>query len=58
MANPLVVMVEIARQALLPTAPAIMPTERLWVLAVAWAVIVGIGGFIYFWKGEQEYGRG
>ncbi len=58
MANPLVVFIEIARQALLPTAPAIMPTSTLWILGVGWAAVIGTGGFIYFWLGEQEYGRG
>jgi teichoic acid transport system permease protein len=58
LANPLVVYVEIARQALLPSAPVIMSNATLWTLAVGWAAVMGVFGFVYFWLGEQEYGRG
>ena len=40
------------------SAPLASPVPKLWLLAVAWAVLIGIGGFVYFWRGEQEYGRG
>jgi teichoic acid transport system permease protein len=30
----------------------------LWLLGTGWAVLVAVGGFLYFWRGEQEYGRG
>ncbi|MGW0738280.1 ABC transporter permease [Streptomyces sp. NPDC002851] len=26
--------------------------------ALGWALLAGIGGFIYFWKAEERYGRG
>lgn len=29
-----------------------------WPMLVFWAVVVGIGGFMYFWKAEEQYGRG
>ena len=61
LANPLVVYVEIARQALLVPQPhdvQVLSTSTSWLLATAWAVVMGVGGFIYFWLGEQEYGRG
>jgi teichoic acid transport system permease protein len=58
LANPLLVYIELARLALLETAPIASPPERLWLMGAAWAVVVGIGGFVYFWRGEQEYGRG
>ncbi len=57
-ANPLLVYIELARHALMESAPLASPVPKLWVLAVAWAVLIGIGGFVYFWRGEQEYGRG
>jgi teichoic acid transport system permease protein len=25
---------------------------------VIWALLLGVGGFIYFWKAEEQYGRG
>jgi teichoic acid transport system permease protein len=56
--NPLLVYIELARDALLDTAPIASSSTKLWILGVCWALVVGIGGFIYFWQGEQEYGRG
>ncbi|GGM05098.1 MULTISPECIES: ABC transporter permease [Micromonospora] len=57
--NPALVYIELARMSLLESAPLLnsSPTQ-LWLVAVGWAVLMGIGGFIYFWRGEQEYGRG
>jgi teichoic acid transport system permease protein len=31
---------------------------QLWLTGLGWAVVVGVLGFIYFWRGEKEYGRG
>ncbi|NES15516.1 MULTISPECIES: ABC transporter permease [Micromonospora] len=57
--NPLLVYIELARYALLEQAPLLNESlVQLWLVAVAWAVVAGVGGFIYFWRGEQEYGRG
>jgi teichoic acid transport system permease protein len=25
---------------------------------LGWALLVGVGGFVYFWKAEEQYGRG
>nr|WP_312866199.1 ABC transporter permease [Streptomyces boluensis] len=30
----------------------------MWALALGWAVVLGVGGFVYFWKAEESYGRG
>jgi teichoic acid transport system permease protein len=30
----------------------------LWLEAIAWTLLVGIGGYVYFWRGEKGYGRG
>jgi teichoic acid transport system permease protein len=57
-ANPLLVYIELARHSLMEDAPLASPEPRLWLLAVAWAIVVGALGFVYFWRGEQEYGRG
>ncbi|MEH1166233.1 ABC transporter permease [Micromonospora sp. CPCC 205539] len=57
--NPLLVYIELARYALLEQAPLLNESvTQLWLVAVGWAVVAGVGGFIYFWRGEQEYGRG
>ncbi|SCG72760.1 ABC transporter permease [Micromonospora coxensis] len=57
--NPMLVYIELARHALLEQAPVLNGSlVQLWLVALAWALVTGIGGFIYFWRGEQEYGRG
>ncbi|HEU5110078.1 MAG TPA: ABC transporter permease [Micromonosporaceae bacterium] len=56
--NPMLVYIELMRDALLADAPLASGPVALWALGVGWALLVGIGGFVYFWIGEQEYGRG
>lgn len=56
--NPMLVYIELARDALVDSAPLASPSSQLWLLGAGWALLVGIGGFVYFWRGEQEYGRG
>ncbi|PZF98310.1 ABC transporter permease [Micromonospora deserti] len=57
--NPMLVYIELARVALLEQSPLLSSSLfQLWLAGVAWAVVMGLGGFIYFWRGEQEYGRG
>jgi len=58
LANPLLVYIELARMALMDTAPVASSATKLWLLGAGWAVLVAVGGFLYFWRGEQEYGRG
>ncbi|KUJ68083.1 ABC transporter, partial [Streptomyces albus subsp. albus] len=31
---------------------------HVWAFALGWAVLAGVIGFVYFWKAEEEYGRG
>ncbi|MEV0274237.1 ABC transporter permease [Hamadaea sp. NPDC050747] len=57
-ANPLVVFIEIFRSALLVETPSMLPTGQLFIMAGGWAVLVGLAGFVFFWQGEQGYGRG
>jgi teichoic acid transport system permease protein len=57
-ANPMVVYIQLARQALLTQTPYLMPTAHLWIIAAAWAIVALVVGYVYFWLGEQEYGRG
>jgi len=57
--NPMLVYIELARYALLEQAPLLNESlTQLWLVGAGWALVAGIGGFIYFWRGEQEYGRG
>ncbi|BFU47314.1 ABC transporter permease [Krasilnikovia sp. MM14-A1004] len=57
-ANPMLVFIELMRHALMENVPLAGSPTRLWVQSIIWAVIVGIGGFVYFWRGEKGYGRG
>ncbi|MEV4544202.1 teichoic acid transport system permease protein [Micromonospora echinaurantiaca] len=57
--NPMLVYIELGRVALLEDAPLLNSSlPQLWLVAVGWAIVMGAGGFLYFWRGEQEYGRG
>jgi teichoic acid transport system permease protein len=57
-ANPLLVYIELMRHALLEDVVLAGPPRLLWAEAAAWAVVVGLAGFVYFWRGEKGYGRG
>jgi teichoic acid transport system permease protein len=57
-ANPAVVFIELFRHAMMEEVVPASSISTLWMLAVGWAVVAGIGGFLYFWLGEKEYGRG
>ncbi|AXO37402.1 ABC transporter permease [Micromonospora chalcea] len=58
--NPPLVFIELARFSLLDSHQAnlVSSPPKLWALGLFWAVVMGIGGFLYFWRGEKEYGRG
>jgi teichoic acid transport system permease protein len=57
-ANPAVVFIELMRHALMDSVELAAPVGRLWLMAAGWSVLVGVSGFLYFWRGEKEYGRG
>lgn len=57
-ANPAYVFISLMRRSLMSSVPRDMVPGHLWLKAVLWAVVVGIGGFVFFWKAEEEYGRG
>ncbi|WP_422770271.1 ABC transporter permease [Plantactinospora sp. WMMC1484] len=56
--NPLLVYIELMRHALLESAPVTASATQSWALGIGWAAVTGLLGFIYFWRGEKEYGRG
>lgn len=33
-------------------------TAQLWLYAVVWALVMLVGGFMYFYRAEERYGRG
>ena len=56
--NPAVVFIELMRHSMMEGVELAGPAGRLWLLAAAWSVVIGVTGFLYFWRGEKEYGRG
>ncbi|WP_375481996.1 ABC transporter permease [uncultured Jatrophihabitans sp.] len=52
--NPGYVYLELARNALLPGQPA---SVHLWLLGLLWAVGTLVFSFLYFWRGEEQYGN-
>ena len=54
-ANPGAVYLELARSALLTDQPKL--SHLVWAYAGFWAVFTLVGGYIYFWQAEEQYGR-
>ncbi|MEV5830723.1 ABC transporter permease [Spirillospora sp. NPDC052242] len=64
-ANPAYVFLELARHALLgeyrnyvETSLGMTSMGQLWLYAVGWGVAMLIGGFYFFYRAEERYGRG
>ncbi|UXY27918.1 ABC transporter permease [Streptomyces sp. HUAS TT20] len=56
--NPAAVYIDLMRYALIDSFHAGQLPPHVWAAAVGWALLAGVGGFIYFWKAEETYGRG
>ncbi len=62
--NPASVYMDLIRHAFAPviynphTANAQTLPPHLWVYGIGWAVVIGAAGYVFFWKSEEEYGRG
>ncbi|WP_026248744.1 ABC transporter permease [Streptomyces sp. LaPpAH-108] len=57
-ANPAAVYMDLMRFALIDGYGASNLPPHVWGLAAFWAVVIFGGGFVYFWKAEERYGRG
>ncbi|SER98168.1 teichoic acid transport system permease protein [Streptomyces qinglanensis] len=57
-ANPAAVYMDLMRFSLIDAYPSDQLPPHVWALALGWAVLVGVGGFVFFWKAEERYGRG
>lgn len=55
--NPAAVFLELARDSVMLDYHSHTPING-WVLAAVWSVVVCCAGFLYFWAGEETYGRG
>lgn len=56
--NPTAVYIDLMRFALISSVTAAQMPPHVWASAVLWALIAGVGGYFYFWKAEESYGRG
>jgi teichoic acid transport system permease protein len=56
--NPIAIYIDLMRFALIDSFTSAQLPSHVWALAVIWAVVAGVGGFVYFWKAEEQYGRG
>lgn len=56
--NPAAVYIDLMRFALIDSFHASQLPQHVWAIALGWALLAGVGGFIYFWKAEETYGRG
>jgi len=56
--NPVAVYIDLMRFALIDSVTSSQMPPHVWASAVGWALVVGVGGYIYFWKAEEQYGRG
>ncbi|MFE1838060.1 ABC transporter permease [Streptomyces sviceus] len=57
-ANPAAIYIDLMRYSLIDSFHASQLPHHVWAIAVGWALVAGVGGFIYFWKAEETYGRG
>jgi teichoic acid transport system permease protein len=56
--NPAAVYIDLVRFALIDSVTSSQLPPHVWASAVGWALVTGIGGYVYFWKAEEKYGRG
>jgi len=54
-ANPGWAYLELTRGALMPDHPV---RTAAWITAVVWATVLPVVGMLFFWRGEETYGRG
>jgi teichoic acid transport system permease protein len=56
--NPAAIYMDLMRFALIDGYGEDYLPNHVWAVAAGWAVLVAVGGFVYFWKAEERYGRG
>ncbi|WP_405719038.1 ABC transporter permease [Streptomyces sp. NBC_00046] len=56
--NPAAIYMDLIRFALIDGYGSENLPAHVWVVALGWAVLIGLVGFVYFWKAEERYGRG
>lgn len=56
--NPAAIYMDLVRFALIDGYGSENLPAHVWIVGLAWSVALGVGGFVYFWKAEERYGRG
>ncbi|MFF5763583.1 ABC transporter permease [Streptomyces tanashiensis] len=56
--NPAAVYIDLMRFALIESFTGAQLPPHVWALAAGWALLAFAGGFVWFWKAEETYGRG
>lgn len=56
--NPAAIYMDLVRYALIDGYGAENLPAHVWAVALLWAVLLSVAGFVYFWKAEERYGRG
>jgi teichoic acid transport system permease protein len=56
--NPAAVYMDLMRFALIDGYGSSNLPSHVWAIALFWAVVGFAGGFVFFWKAEERYGRG
>ncbi|MEU8701414.1 MULTISPECIES: ABC transporter permease [unclassified Streptomyces] len=56
--NPAAIYMDLVRFAMIDGYGSENLPSHVWVVGLAWALLVGVAGFVYFWKAEERYGRG
>jgi teichoic acid transport system permease protein len=56
--NPAAIYMDLMRFALIDGYGSENLPPHVWAVAGGWAVLFALGGFVYFWKAEERYGRG
>ncbi|MEV7107286.1 ABC transporter permease [Streptomyces atroolivaceus] len=56
--NPAAVYMDLVRFALIDGYGSENLPDHVWAVGLVWALVVGVVGFVYFWKAEERYGRG
>ncbi|MFC1401659.1 MULTISPECIES: ABC transporter permease [Streptacidiphilus] len=57
-ANPALIFNNLMRYALMDSVSSTSLPRHVWLSSLAWSLVVGLGGYFFFWKAEEEYGRG
>ncbi|MFE4369482.1 ABC transporter permease [Streptomyces sp. NPDC056835] len=56
--NPAAIYMDLVRFALIDGYGSDNLPAHVWLVALVWSVLLGVVGFVYFWKAEERYGRG